>query len=272
MSLPKDDIQSPLQFKNPPLRRTQPTSQEPILIRRARLFESYHIGRIAARTYFNTPLTKYLSPYREKYYGDYEFGFQTRAQARMFSPRNITYFACEKSRPEEPVGYMQFVRMGDDEFANKLDREGAVTWWVWVMMLSWVWGVYVRTKLWWVGGNRSEDPEAVKKFKAMTEEGDELYWQGREDRRNRWHAQSVVVLEEHHGRGIGKRLMAEVCGRADSEGVVTGLEASASGEWMYRSVGFELLARFKDEHNFGGDGGGVMIRHPKGHKNVDVKQ
>ncbi|KAH9209455.1 hypothetical protein DL95DRAFT_394400 [Leptodontidium sp. 2 PMI_412] len=241
-------------------------SQEPILIRRARLFEGHHVGRIAARTYYDAELTKFLSPRREKYYSDYEFGFQSRAQTRMFSPRNITYFAYEKSRPEAPIGYMQFVRLGDDEAAKKMEMDVGVTGRGCLWVASWLWWVWVKMNLWWTGGDRSEDPEAVKKFIGMVEEEERLHWEGREDRANRWHAQSVVVYEEYQGRGIGKRLMAEVLGRADSEGVITGIEASAAGELMYRSVGFELVARFSGENTFEGDSGGVMIRKPKGWK------
>ncbi|KAL2063614.1 hypothetical protein VTL71DRAFT_5419 [Oculimacula yallundae] len=269
MSKPKDPLPAPL---NPSIPQFSPPSGEPILIRRARLFEGHHIGRIAARTYYNAALMAYMSPRREQYYGDFQYGFATRAQGRMFSPRNLTYFAYEKSKPECPVGYMQFVRMGDDEAARKLDREWGVTWRLLVRVLQILWGWWVSVNWWWRGGNRSEDPEAVKTFIKMTVEEDELHWKGREDAKNRWHAQSVVVLEEYSGRGIGKRLMAEVLGRADSEGVITGLEASESGEWMYRSVGFELLSRFQSPNNFEGDGGGVMIRYPKGWKAGGVEK
>merc|ERR1711939_924410 len=75
-----------------------------ILIRPGHLFEGHHVGRIAARTYYDTELTKYLSPRRAEFYSDYEYGFQTRAQARMFSPRQVTYFAYEKSKSEDPIG------------------------------------------------------------------------------------------------------------------------------------------------------------------------
>ncbi|KAH7319135.1 hypothetical protein BKA65DRAFT_513861 [Rhexocercosporidium sp. MPI-PUGE-AT-0058] len=266
MPAPKDRLQnnpSSARAGKFPLPRIPPPSQEPILIRRARLFEGHHVGRIAARTYYDTELTKYTSPHRAKYYRDYEFGYQGRAQVRMFSPRNITYFAYEKGKPEYPIGYMQFVRLGDDEAARKMDRDAGVTWRAWLWVASWLWWVWMKGNLWWMGGDRSEDPEAVRKFLKMVEVEDRLHWEGREDRANRWHAQSVVVYEEYQGRGVGKRLMAEVLGRADSEGVITGIEASAAGEWMYRSVGFELLARFSGENYFEGNGGGVMIRMPK---------
>ncbi|KAK0117962.1 hypothetical protein ONS95_012273 [Cadophora gregata] len=137
-------------------------SQEPILIRPGRLFEGHHVGRIAARTYYDTGLTNYLSPHRAEYYSDYEFGYQTRAQARMFSPRNVTFFAYEKSTPEHPVGYAQFVRLGDDEAAKKMDIDTGVTWRVCMWVLSKLWELWVRANWRWRGGNKSEDPNAVK--------------------------------------------------------------------------------------------------------------
>jgi ribosomal protein S18 acetylase RimI-like enzyme len=94
------------------------------------------------------------------------------------------------------------------------------------------------------------------------------FWEGREERVNRWHAQSVVVLPEWQGRGIGKRLMAEVLRRAERDGVMVGLESSPKGEGLYRKLGFELLGRFTNEVDAleGCDKGGVMAWYPKGWK------
>jgi ribosomal protein S18 acetylase RimI-like enzyme len=91
---------------------------------------------------------------------------------------------------------------------------------------------------------------------------------GREERVNRWHAQSVVVLPEWQRRGIGKRLMAEVLRRAERDGVMVGLESSVKGEGLYRKLGFELLGRFTTEADAleGADKGGVMAWYPEGWK------
>jgi len=62
--------------------------------------------------------------------------------------------------------------------------------------------------------------------------------------------------------------MGEVIRRAARENVVVGLEASEEGEWLYRSVGFELLGRF-DVETWGdtlGNKGGIMMWSPKGWK------
>lgn len=73
---------------------------------------------------------------------------------------------------------------------------------------------------------------------------------------------------EYQGRGAGKLLMREVQRRAEEDGVVIGLEASIAGEWMYRSVGFELRSRFDKEFQVDlvgepADKGGIMLWTPK---------
>ncbi|KAI9047523.1 hypothetical protein LZ554_008239 [Drepanopeziza brunnea f. sp. 'monogermtubi'] len=237
--------------------------QQPILIRPARLFEAHHVGRIAAATYYDTPLTQFLSPRRGEYYADYERGFTQRAQARMLSPRNVTLFAYEASQPARPVGYVQFVRLGDDGPARAMDRDAGPKWWrlaLWGM--GWAWWLYTRS--WLAGRDRSADLEADEAFEGMLAREGGRYWGvGRLERASRWHAQSVVVAQGFQGRRVGKRLVAEVLGRADEEGVVVGLEASRAGEPMYRSLGFELLGRFGGGVDFEGGAGGFMMRRPK---------
>ncbi len=59
--------------------------------------------------------------------------------------------------------------------------------------------------------------------------------------------------------------MGEVTRRAQEEGVPVGLESSAAGELLYRSVGFELLGRF-EKGDFEQGKGGVMMYKPKSWK------
>jgi ribosomal protein S18 acetylase RimI-like enzyme len=101
---------------------------------------------------------------------------------------------------------------------------------------------------------------------------DERYWNSFSERTNRWYVQSCVVLSEYQGMGIGKRMIREVTKRAEEEGVVIGLEASAEGYWMYKSVGFELLGRFDTPGmpDAPGEGGGIMMWSPKGWKGEKV--
>ena len=232
----------------------------PITIRPARLWEASAIGRIAAATYYDTGLTAYLAPHRAKYYSHYERGFIHRAWQRMLDPRNLTFVAVSPSSPSIPVGYVQFVRLGDDEGAKRqiASRKSLL-----LAVAVWMFWVYCLIEKLVVGEDKSSDPAREQEFAAEAGGIGDQYWSV-EGRLNRWHTQSCVVKEEWQGKGIGKKLMAEAIARAEAESVVVALEASEEGEWMYRSVGFELLGRFKT--NFGNetgeDAGGVMMYTP----------
>ncbi|TVY26748.1 hypothetical protein LHYA1_G004710 [Lachnellula hyalina] len=236
------------------------TSKSPIIIRQARLWEGRRIGEIAAKTYYDTPLINFLSPYREKYPADYVRAFTERSQARLLNPRFISFVACEASNPSYAIGYGSFLRLGDDEGAKKhlASRKS-----LWLWALSWLFWAYCKI-LELTIGDKSADPKATAEFRSLIASDDEKYWNSIPERKNRWHAGSVVVGTEFQGRGIGKRLMAEVLRRAEGEGVCVGLEASGPGEHMYRSVGFQLLGRFNDRSQVIDNGavGGIMMWTP----------
>jgi GNAT superfamily N-acetyltransferase len=232
-------------------------SSDAIILRRGHFKDAKQIGQVAAKTYRDTPLTIFLSPNRLQYYSHYERGFIQRATARMFDPRNITVIACEASNPSRVIGYAQFARLGDDEGAMR-QIESRKSLWLWA--LSWLFWAWAKLVVAVNFGDKSCDLKNLRTFEGWCAAEGPVYWD-REDRKNRWHAQSVVVLEEFQGRGIGKRLMKEAIAWAEAENVPLGLEASEPGEKMYRSVGFELLARF--QHVVDGDNGGYMMYTPK---------
>jgi GNAT superfamily N-acetyltransferase len=242
--------------------------QETIIIRPAHLTDGPQIGRIAARTYYSIPLTTFLWPHREKHYADYERGFIERTTSRMLSPRNITFVACTAAEPGTALGYAQFARLGDDVGARKLICEVGLVRRVLLWVLGWLFWVYCLLLLWLRGGDKAADKEAVKMFAECCEQDHERFWGKHEERANRWYAQSVVVLEEWQGKGIGKRLMGEVILRAEREGIVVGLESSKIGEGLYRRLGFEFLGRCNERMDWlEGDGvGGVMMWCPRGWK------
>jgi len=241
------------------------TTQSPIIIRRAHLTEAGHIGRIAARTYKDTPLTTFLAPHRFKYYSDYERGFIERAQKRMFEPRNLTFVACEASNPNIPIGFAQFFRFGDDEGAKRQIQSSSLLWRLNIFVLGLLYGIWCRVIDWLAGGDKSVNPEAVAQFDSWSGEDFEKIWVSHEERKNRWHAQSVVVSPDFHRRQIGKRLMNEVLKRAEEDNVPVGLEASVKGEKLYNAMGFELLARFNEAQSaFEERKGGFMMWSPSG--------
>jgi len=93
----------------------------------------------------------------------------------------------------------------------------------------------------------------------------EIYWnpQTHPDRRNRWHANSVVVAPEWQRKGVGTLLMGEVLKWAQSERVVVGLMSSPAGEALYKNLGFQMLGDYHKRVE-GEIGGGTMIWYPEG--------
>jgi GNAT superfamily N-acetyltransferase len=243
--------------------KTISTSTEELIIRKARLWDGAELGRIAAATYMNTPLSGFVAPKRYQYPEDWERGFMQRAQKRLFEPRNLSFVVVTKSNPDLPVGYAQFIRFGDDEGARKQIESHSRLKRIMLKVLAIVFTAWHWIVNFWAGGDKSEDKKAVATFARWGREEWKTHWDSWPERKNRWHAQSVVIREEFQGRKAGKRLMAEIIGRAEAENVVVGLESSKMGELMYRSVGFEILARFSGGDELEERAGGVMMYTPK---------
>lgn len=239
------------------------TSTEELIIRKAHLWDATEIGRIAAATYLNSPLSGFIAPKRFQYFADWERGFIQRAHKRMLDPRNLTFAVVTKSNPKLPVGYAQFIRLGNDEGARKQIESHSRFERVVMRILAVLYAIWCWVVSFWVGGDKSEDKKAAATFEGWARDEWKKHWDSWPERVNRWHAQSVVIREEFQGRKAGKRLMAEVIGRAEAENVVVGLESSAKGEVMYSSVGFELLDRFLARNELEGSVGGVMMYTPK---------
>jgi GNAT superfamily N-acetyltransferase len=150
----------------------------------------------------------------------------------MLDPRVRSMVACEATKPDVPIGYIHFKRLGDDQEAKRIIREKAsVQLWI-LRWLVWVWYLLLSVIL----GDKASDPKALKMFFEWVTEDDEIYWKSHKARHNQWHVQSFVVLPMFQGRGVGKRLMAEVTKRAVEENVVIGLEASPEGEFFVSQV------------------------------------
>ncbi|KFZ11453.1 hypothetical protein V502_07537 [Pseudogymnoascus sp. VKM F-4520 (FW-2644)] len=214
-------------------------------------------AELAQAAYWDAPVSDLLEPLRGTYPVDNVLWYERRIKNRMVSPRNRGFVAIGDG---EIVGYMQCVRLGDDEGALQVVKEKK-KWWS--GLVEWGYGIYLNSVA-WMFPNRSRSEEGVAEFTKAGVGEDEKHWKGREDRKNRWYCQSVVVAEQWRGRGVGKKLMAWVVERAQKEGVVIGLEASLMGERLYRSVGFDLLGRFIFKINGSeSDDGGVMMWSPK---------
>lgn len=218
------------------------------------------MARIASTEYFDSPLTAFLCPHRHKYPNDVVRRFARMMHGRYLDPRSIGFVAVSAAAPGIPVGYAQFIRLGDDKAAKRLVAEQAAFWrtvkrW-WFGLWSWI-----ENLVW---PDRSVDMGALRVLHASAEVDDWKYWQSDEMKARyqaRWHVQSLVVSSEYQRRGLGRMLLTEALRRAQDEGVVVGLEASEDGEKLYRSLGFELRGRFSA--NFGDELGGIMMWSPQ---------
>jgi ribosomal protein S18 acetylase RimI-like enzyme len=193
---------------------------------------------------------------------------QLRAISKFLNPRNNTFVAVEETNPGYAVGYAVFTRLGDDEGAKR-QIASRKTWWL--TLFAWMWS-YIMPLIMKLYAEKAENPEHSAELARSGEKNKEYFGEKYPERANRWHAQSVVLTRPFHGRKIGKAMMVEGLKTAQAEGLCMGLEASAEGEMMYRSLGFELLARFRplkgmaegDEQQ--GRAGGIMIWKPEGWK------
>ena len=182
----------------------------------------------------------------------------------MLNPRSLAIVAVEETNPDVIVGYVQIVRLGEDEGAQR-QIASRKTWWLTLLawVYSWIMPLFVRFYT-----SRSDSPTAVQAFIDSGGFEQEASFASHPKRKNRWHAESVVVSREFQGRKIGKMLMGEVIKKAQAEGVIVGLEASYEGEFLYRSVGFDLVSRFPilKGMEFGPEGnmGGFMMWKPEG--------
>jgi ribosomal protein S18 acetylase RimI-like enzyme len=234
-------------------------SKSTMIFREAHFWEGKRLGEISARASYDNPVVNFVMPYRQKHPQAYIRSSVQQMQKRLLDPRCLTTVACEASNPSLPVGFAQSIRVGTDEGAKR-HAASRSSFWLW--LLSWLFWAYCKIVNVVVRRNKSLDPAARAEFDSWVVMDKEKYWRSVPERHNRWHVQSVVVLPEFQGRGIGKKVMSEVMRRAESEGVPVGLQSSPQGEHMYRSIGFQLLGRFNEASSSLGSGGGIMMWSP----------
>ncbi|KAJ5618969.1 hypothetical protein N7510_002953 [Penicillium lagena] len=237
-----------------------PDSTEKLIIRRMTPPDIPTMARIACTEYFDSPLNTFLCPHRHQYPNDLLRRFVQMIRGRYLSPRSIGFVAVSASAPGIPLGYAQFIRLGNDDAAKRLVSAQAS---FWLSVRRW-WNSLCTTIENYVWPDRSLDEDAMQQFDASAEIDERTFWGSDEMKARygeRWHVQSVVVSSKCQRRGLGRMLMGEVLRRAQEEGVVVGLEASKDGEKLYQSLGFELRGRFS--RNFGEVVGGVMMWSPK---------
>jgi ribosomal protein S18 acetylase RimI-like enzyme len=232
-----------------------------ILVRPAKFNDVPKMAFTAFTGYAGSPLEQFLSPLREEYPEDALRSWKHRLALRWFDPRMICVVACPASSPEKVVGYAQFFRLGDDRGAKQQIASRKT---IWLSTLAWYYSIKFKI-MDYIWPDRSVNPAAEKQFGAWCRIDDEKHWNLHPKRKNRWHLRSIVVSPESRGKGVGTLLMKPLLDRAQKEGVIVGLEASADGEHLYRKMGFELLSRFYYEEGnpiASPNAGGVMMWTP----------
>lgn len=208
--------------------------------------------------YDGTPVANFLWPQGHRYRGDLARSYFQNILRCFVDPKNLNLVAYDKSNPDYPIGYGQFIRLNCSTWYY-IQRQGLPKW-ILLTILTWVVWAYllVEKRIW---PDRSVDKEAYKIFSASGAADKKRYWADHPERANRWQAQSVIVSPKWQGKGIGRLIMEEALKKAREETVIMGLQASPAGEKLYRKVGFELLGDYS--YRIGGDvGGGVMIWYP----------
>lgn len=243
--------------------------ERPFKIRPATQSDTYEMALIASRANYDSALTRLLNANRATYPLDYVNSFYRRRVNEALMPENRGFVAVPVDAEGReiggeiggegrgrPVGYVHCCRLGEDEGAKRV-REEKESWWLWAQRMAFkAW-----CKLPWLTTDRSAVQVGVDMF-AQAESDNALTWSSQPT--EKWYVQSTAVSQEWQRRGVGKALLGKVLKLAEEEGVIVGLESTAAGQYLYDSLGFKLLARFRETF---GDGeyenrGGVMMWTP----------
>jgi ribosomal protein S18 acetylase RimI-like enzyme len=254
---------------------TKPTPR-PYHVREATWRDAWRMGALAWRAYDNNALSDLWNPHRHQYPDDCRTGYQRRALQRIFNPLMRSYVAvsdAEGFNKGEAIGYVQFCRAGPEGSRGVAEvRREASRWYTTIRLKAWeLWMKFAD----WAFPNRAEDQKGLERFFTFGAEDQKKHFDAEvyPSRQERWYVQSCIVSEEWRCMGVGKALLKPALERAEREGLPVALEASADGERLYRSAGFELLDRFlfriieSDAWS-----GGVMMWKPSGwDEREDVK-
>src|SRR5690554_817085 len=154
----------------PPTRVSAPPKNDSkIEIRDSVWSDAQRMAELAQRAYWDTVLSAMLAPLRGVYPEDNLRGNTQRVMARMWSPRNRGFVAISDG---EIIGYMQCVRLGDDEGAMMVESEKK-TWWM--GLAAWGWRLYIKG-LEWLRPDRSKSEEGLAMFLKANAAEDEKYW------------------------------------------------------------------------------------------------
>jgi ribosomal protein S18 acetylase RimI-like enzyme len=246
--------------------KSKPTN---IQLRPATLSDAHQICTVNIAGYKSNPVPKFLFPKSHLYPQDQFRGQKQSTVQTILSPTNLIMVAYLKDNPSKIVGYASSARIGDDTGAQEFRQSKPVLSRLITSVLFTLFSTWyaVSNKIW---KNRAASPENMQILMNGRKMDDSKFWDGEKFplRKNRWHVNSLVVLPEFQGQGVGRLLMNDVLERAQRERVLVGLSASPEGEFLYRKLGFEYLGDFsmRVDNFLEGDkpGGGHFIWLPEG--------
>ncbi|KAF7958140.1 hypothetical protein EAE96_003702 [Botrytis aclada] len=239
---------------------------QPFILRPATLFDIPQMSHIVIAAYAASPVSDFLNPHAKQYPRDQQMSVAQAVTKSYLNPRNLTLVVCSPASPDALVAYGMYSRKGLDSGVEKFvnERSALERWARWI--LSSILGVLFALYNYLRPDRATSKPNNAV-FDHSIKMDQERYWapESFPRRQNRWHVNTIVVLPEYQGKGIGKLLMKYILERARKENLPAGLTASIEGEKLYRNLGFKWLGDFYTrvgrQH---GDGGGHMIWWPEG--------
>ncbi|KAF7864383.1 hypothetical protein EAF04_006517 [Stromatinia cepivora] len=239
----------------------------PFILRPGTLSDINQMTLINIAAYSSNPVNKYLNPHAAEYPQDQKMSALQAITTSYLNPRVLTLVACSTESPDFIFAYGMYTRIGNDTGSEHFLKERS-----WIQRL----GRYISRPILavlfrvynFIRPDRATSKAHNAVFLHSVKQDNERYWSPITfpRRQCRWHVNTIVVLPEYQGKGIGRLLMEYTLERAGKEGVPVGLSASPEGERLYRKLGLAWLGDFHTriggEEN--GSGGGHMIWWPEG--------
>lgn len=201
-----------------------------------------YIAEVAAKAMLDDELFAFLCPRRREFYSDYRQAFLRRLRTKLRTPGWVIIVAVANPATDTVdtesgpiVGYCVWERIG--ETAEESTRQWKETqhegWWTSVQELLGNVTEYFTSRLY---PDRSVDESRLTRYNALNTDCFPY-----DDFPELWYLSTLAVHPASQRQGIGRRLVEWGLERAKWDGAPVGLEASAKGTRLYRSLGFKIV-------------------------------
>lgn len=227
-----------------------------LTFRLARPSDAFAMARSATLAYYDSELTEFLWPHRQRFPNDFILGFARRYRIGLCEPNKFTILAVDPLN-NIVAGYGTFSREGTDAGKWELVRRQRS---LWRTIQLW-WYKLLEPVLKWWSPNRAADASNMAHFMMLNAQDHQQVWDKMYP--NRYHCRSFVTHPDYQRRGIGSKIMRMVMDMAKREKVPIVLEASPEGEKLYNHLGYRLVSRFPSSiFNNEPELGGLMVYEP----------